>query len=271
MKPLASLASFAGCAVALSALLATPALAEPTAEPIAVVVGSPILEDMDFALRPGGVEPGTKVHLLVSGLDQTIVDVDGDASKLTQAVDSTGKDLLEEPEQDGFGFGPDSPIGPFPSVSDDGKQLVVELAMPQTPAKGAASITLEGVLKVRVATGKTKAQAPNVSTAGGTFKLNGQPVEVTGLKESDWQPGKQELGLKMSSMLLESIASWTVTGPDGAELSDGPNSTMTMMDTAEVAFMLDEKVAAVTIAVELYDGMKTVDVPLKLEVGLGVE
>ncbi|MEM7681046.1 MAG: hypothetical protein AAF288_03735 [Planctomycetota bacterium] len=268
MKPLAS---FVGCAVALSVWFAPHAIAEPTAEPIAIAVGSMALEDMDFSLRPGGVEPGTKLHLLVSGLDQPIVDVDGEASTLTRAVDSTGKDLLEEPDNDGFGFSGGGPIGPFPKVSEDGAQLVVELSMPQAPAKGASSISVEGELAVRVAAGTKKAEAPGVKTAGGKFELAGQEVEVKGVEDSDWQPGKKQLTLRMTAALLESVASWSIIGPGGAELSDGPSSTMTMMDTAELGFMMEVAPEAVTVTAEVYDGMQIVEVPLKLTVGLGVE
>lgn len=260
-------------AVLASALLCftSPAFAEPEVTPIAMSVGSAMLEDMDFSLRPGGVEPGTKVHVLVTGLAQSIVDVDADATEVALAQDSTGKDLLEEPKKQGFSFGSNSPVGPFPRVSDDGAQLILELSFPQTPAPTATSIRVDGSLAVRVATGTAQAKAPNVKTAGGRFKLAGHDVEVLGLKDNEWQPGQKQLSLKTSTTLLESVASWKILDPAGETISDGPNSTMTVMKTAELSFPLVNAPETVTIVAEVYEGMQTITVPMKLELGLGIE
>lgn len=258
---------------AVLTMFTTAGHAEVTVRPIGLTIGSPAIEEMDFGFKPNGVNPGTSVHLLISGLDMPIVLLDDDNSTLDKATDSTGKDLLQEkPKQNNsfvsFGSGP---IGPFPKISDDGKQLIVELITPQTPAAGATGITYEGTLSVVVASGTKAVSADNVTTKPGKVQLGENSVEITQFGPSEWEEGKFHLGIKMTTELLDAIASWKVTAPDGTELSDGPNSTMTMMNTAEVGLTLEKKTDAINIELELYDGMQKVQVPVTAEVGLGIE
>ena len=79
----------------------TLTLAEVAVQPVGLLIGSPAIEAMDFNFRPNGVNAGTSVHLLISGLDVPIVKLDDDNCTLDKAVDSTGRDMLEErPKED---------------------------------------------------------------------------------------------------------------------------------------------------------------------------
>jgi hypothetical protein len=259
-------------AAVLIACVSTYAHAEVTVQPIALQIGSPAIEAMDFGLRPNGINAGTSVHLLVSGFEQPIVKLDDDNSTLGKAVDSTGKDLLEQRPQEGNRFSFSSgPIGPFPKVSNDGGQLIVEFIAPQAPAPGATGITYEGSLSVLVAAGKKTASAKGVALKPGKVQLGDQTMQIAGFGPSDWEEGKFKLTVKLSTALLDTIASWKVLGPDGQELSDGPNSTMTMMNSAELELTLESSPPTVDIELELYDGLKTVAVPIRAQVGLGFE
>lgn len=256
------------------AMSTTFSFAEVSIRPVGLIVGSPAIEDMDFGFKPNGVNPGTSVHLLISGMDHPIVKLDDDNSTLDKATDSTGKDLLQEPPakaDNNFVSFSSGPIGAFPHVSDDGKQMIVEFTTPQAPAPGATGISYEGSLSVMVAAGMKTVKAEGVATQPGKVQLDGHTMEIAGFGPSDWEAGKFKLTIKLETKLLDAISSWKVTAPDGTELSDGPNSTMTMTNNAEVELTLQQKTDTINIELELYDGLDTVRVPVKAQVGLGIE
>lgn len=265
MKPALLLASALTC-------YASTTFAEVSVKPVGLTIGSAAIEDMEFGFRPNGVNAGTSVHLLISGLDNPIVKLDDDNSTLDSATDSTGKDLLQErPANDnGFSFS-SGPIGAFPRVSDDGTQMIVEFTTPQSPASGATGITYQGTLSVMVAAGMKTVKAEGVATAPGKVQLGDASMQIADFGPSDWEEGKFKLTIKLETKLLDAISSWKVTAPDGTELSDGPNSTMTMMNNAEVELTLEQKTDTINIELELYDGLDTVRVPVKAQVGLGIE
>jgi len=253
--------------------LTATAHAEVSVQPIGLVIGSPAIEAMDFGFRPNGINAGTSMHILITDLDSPIVKLDDDNSTLNKVTDSTGKDLLQEPpkQEGGFTFSSSSPIGHFPKISEDGKQLIVEFIAPQAPAPGATGIKVDGTLHVMVAAGKKTAKAEGVATQPGKVELGGHDVEVMGVGPSDWEEGKFKLELKMQTDLLDAIAAWKITAPDGTELSDGPNSTMTMNTTAQLELTLEKKPDTFNIELELYDGLDTIQIPVSIEVGLGME
>ncbi|MCC6682200.1 MAG: hypothetical protein IT445_14965 [Phycisphaeraceae bacterium] len=261
----ASMLTFAACF----------AHAEVMVTPIALTVGSPTLQDMDFDFRPNGVNPGTSVHVIITGLEQRIVDLDTDNSTVSMAVDSTGKDLLAQPKpksDGGFSMSMSSdPIGPFPHIKADGSAIAVELITPQAPAAGATSINCEASLAVLTAAGTKTLSAQNVPLQPGQVALGDQSFEITAMGPSDWEEGKFKLTLKMTKDLHQQVAGWTITDDAGAKLTDGPYSTMTMFDTVELEFTLSANPQAASFALDLYDDMQKVTVPVKFQVGLGIE
>ncbi len=249
--------------------------AEVQVTPIALTVGSPALEDMDFDFRPNGVNPGTAIHIIITGLEQRIVDLDTDNSTVSKAVDSTGKDLLAQPKpksDDGFSMSMSSdPIGPFPHIKADGSAIAVELITPQAPAAGATAINCEASLSVLTAAGTKTIAAQNVPLQPGKVTIDDQSFEITDIGPSDWDEGKTKLTLKMTPDLHQQIAGWSITDADGNKLTDGPYSTMTMFDTVELELTLSAKPEMANFALDLYDGMQKVTVPVKFEVGLGIQ
>lgn len=248
------------------------AYAEVTVRPIGLVIGSPMIADMDFSFQPNGVNAGTSAHVLVTGIENTIVKLDDDNSTLDKVTDSTGKDLLKErpANTEGFSFS-SSPIGPFPKISEDGTQLIVELVAPQTPAPGATSISFEGKLSVLVAQGRKTVSAQGITPTPGQVQLGDNTLEITGYGPSDWEEGKSKLSLRLGKPLFDAIATWKITGPDSVELSNGPYSIMTSMDVAEVELTLEKATDTINIELELFDGLKTIEIPVTTEVGLGIK
>ncbi len=253
-------------------MVTTLSHAELTVQPIALTVGSPSIADMDFHFKPSGVNAGTSVQLLIGGFEKTVVDIDKENSTLDNVTDSTNKDLLEKPpaKNSGLTF-TQSPIGPFPKISEEGSKLIVELITPQAPSIGATSIKYQGTLSVIVAEGTKTISANDVATEPGQVQIGDQSLEITGFGPSDWQKGKFKLSIKMTRQLLDQIASWKITAADGTVLCDHPSSTMTMNTTANLDLMLAQELDKINIAIELYDGMQKIEVPIDTKVSLGIE
>ncbi len=246
--------------------------AEVAVRPVGLTVGSPDIHDMHFSLTPRGVSAGTVVNLLITGLDHPAVRVDHDLSSLDKATDSTGKDILKQRLQRGktyiINF---NPIKPFPQISKDGKQLIVELATPQAPAKGATGFTLKGNLTVMVSTGKINVNAANVATEPGQIMLGEHSVQLVSFGPSDWGQGQFKLVMKMDNSFFESIASWDFTSPDGTKLSGKPFSSQRSESSAQVEFAFAQDVGQFNIQLEVYDGLQQIDIPVDVEIGLGFD
>ncbi|MEE9405720.1 MAG: hypothetical protein V3V20_12585 [Algisphaera sp.] len=245
---------------------------DATVQPLALQVGSPTVETLDFSFRPGNIQPGTRVHLLISGFSQKIVKLNDDDSTLSSVADSTGKDLLAETpkEDDAFSF-TSGPFGSFPRINDDGDLMIIELIAPQAPAPGATHISYQGELSIMLSAGTQTVNAKNIALTPGDIQLGEQSITLKSFGPSDWQEGKSSLVLTTDPAWVDTIASWKITGPDGAELSDGPNSSMTMTNSAQLDFILDASPETVNIEVVLYDDVQNQTLPLAFEMSLGVE
>ncbi|MEZ6191126.1 MAG: hypothetical protein R3C45_07510 [Phycisphaerales bacterium] len=126
-------------------------------------------------------------------------------------------------------------------------------------------------MHIMVAAGMKTVKAEGVAAAPGNVQLGDANMQIAEYGPSDWEEGKFKLTIKLDTQLLDAISSWKVTAPDGTELSDGPNSTMTMMNNAEVELTLEKKTDTINIELELFDGLDTIQVPVKAQVGLGIE
>jgi len=263
-------------ALALALLALTPtALAQPTAQPIGFSVGAAALEDMPMELKPNGLQAGTRVHVLVSGVDQPIVLVDDDASEITAFTDSTGKNLLDKPEkkQSGFTFsfgGSDAGVGPFPQIAEDGKQATVELIAPVPPAPDAESISVEATLVLKTAASTRTLTTDPLAIGSGKASLDGDAIRVQSLEPSQFQPGTHELTLVMPAATLEKIKAIKALATDGTVLAEDRTSTMTMNNTSHVGLMLSQKVGKVVLEIEAYEQMAITQVPVNVTLGLGL-
>jgi len=258
--------------LAVAILFSASVQAQVVVRPVGLTVGSPEIHDMHFSLKPRGVHAGTVVNLLITGLDHPAVKVDNNLSSLDKATDSTGKDLLEQRLQRGKTYVINfKPIKPFPQISKDGKQLIVEVATPQAPAKGATGFTLQGNIAVMVSAGKINVNAVNVATQPGQIMLGEHPVQVVSFGPSDWKQGQFKLVMKMDNSFFESIASWDITSPDGTKLSGKPFSSQRSESSAQVEFAFAQEVDQFNIQLEVYDGLQQIDIPVDAQVGLGFD
>lgn len=245
-----------------------PAPAEPAATPLALSVGAAAVADMPFDFRPSA-RAGTALTLWVDGFEADIVKLDGDRSRISAATDAAGKDLLAVPGgDDGF---PNSALGSFPRVRDDGRAMLADVNLPGL-ATGGGPLSIKGELVVVVATGTATAVSDPVPAGPGKVTVGDHVLEIKSIGPNSWNPEQSELTLTASAAFTSTVKAWTIRGDDGAMLSEGgPQSTMTMDDFAQLTFPLDAKPAQLTFELEVYEGLADVAVPLDLSVGIGLQ
>lgn len=252
--------------------LGLPATAEVDVRPLSVTVGSAELADLDFQLKPHGVESGTQINVLVSGFESSVIKLDAEASNVDTFVDSTGHDLTKAPKDDApRRFGGDQTIGPFPKISEDGTKLVAQLQGRGIPKPGADAVTIDGTLVVLTATGTQDHKSDAFNPADKpTLTLGGEKITVQGVKPSDWEEGKFSLSLGMTTDIRDRIKAIKLLDDQGKELADGPSSTMTMNKSVTMNLTCDAEPKSAVLSVVMYKDLQTVKVPVRLTVGLGL-
>jgi len=255
----------------LSAAAAPAAItaAAPTATPLALSVGAASVGEMPFNFRPSA-SPGTAVTLWLEGFDAAIVKLNDEASRVDEATDAAGNDLLAVPEGADDGFGP-SVLDTFPRVRDDGAAMMLDLKLPGL-ATGGGPVTVTGELTVVVATGSAQVASAPVDAAPGEVTLGTHTLQIKSIGPNDWNPDQLELTLTGSAAFVASVKDWKIRDASGAVVcADGPQSTMTMGDHAQLGFPLKGKPTQLKIEAQVYEGLEEVAVPLDLKVGLGLE
>ncbi len=238
--------------------------------PLGVSVGSATLEDMDFSIRPGTMQPGLRVHVLLAGFADSAVLVDVAGSSVTACVDSTGLDLLKPVKRERRGMMTPQAIGPFPRVSDDGQMVTLEVVAPRVPGEGASWVAVQGQVRVLTASGTRTVRSAVVKPTKQSMTVGDAGLTLQGAKPSEWQEGKTELALGLTKGVHQRIKTMRVLDEKGKVLAEGPSSTMTMGEAVTVTMMLDAKPGSLMLEFELYEGLSAVLVPMDLKVGLGL-
>ena len=256
-----------------------PAQDQVEAQAIALQVVAPSLNEAEADMAPMNVAPGTTVTVLLRPPgEEKLVAIDDDASDVTAFTDSEGANLLEEPQrtaQDGNGFGGMSarhsgPIGAFPDISDDGTLAAVELTAPSAPTQGAATVNIEGTLVARVASGSKKHTLDSTALEAGQLDVPGHQLQITEVGPSQWGNSKVSVSIKTSSDTAEQLAGVRFLDDNGEPIKSRRLSRMTMMNTATLEYGLQQEVDAATIEFTFHDQMREVEVPIEMQVSLGL-
>ena len=243
---------------------------------VALAVANPPAEAQELFGPQLNLERGTRVSVMVVSPGPGIVELDREASRVERLVDGAGADLLEADDADedaaaeaeGW-FGPMfSPIGAFPQVATDGSAMVVELRGRSIPGPEAAGVELEAVLSLRVADEVETHRVEAVDLAGQELEVAGETIRV-GAGDGLWGQGTS-VKLTMSSATSDRIAAVRFVGAAGEAMAAQAVGTMQMMDEAEREFMLEQETDEATVEVDLYTELRAVQVPVRLEVGLGL-
>lgn len=219
-------------------------------------------------LRAFNQTPGVTIAVLLRQPAGGLIAIETDDSKLEALRDDTGGDLLAG---DDSYFGP---FGSFPDISDDQTLAMFEIAGPGLPAANARSITAKGVLKVKQASKSAKARTENVSLAPETkFEVGGYSFVITEVGKSEWSEAKLSLTLQ-TKQDINAVRAVRFFDADGAEIEadiEGSSSMRFGGDaTYEVGYGLAKKVANATIEIDVWQDLKTVDLPFEISSGIGL-
>ncbi len=216
-----------------------------------------------------GVSAGTSVYLRYRRDDLALIDVDKEACKLDRFADDKGR-LLYEPGKGGT-FGP-SWLG-RDDIADDGKGVVIEVESKQTPAKGAAALTIVGDLVLRTGRDLTVATADVPLQVEKTFTIGSQKVTVIKAGKPQW--GDDPLAIQLES--TGSFAAWKRVrffGPGGKPIEASRRSSghMRFGDRHKytATYHLKSKPKSLSARVSYYTSVESLTVPIDLTVDLGL-
>ncbi|MFW6157997.1 MAG: hypothetical protein ACOC8E_01405 [Planctomycetota bacterium] len=257
--------------LAMGALLVSGVVfgAEPKVEVRGVrVVGDGYGGKRGTELRPFNWSKGTAVVLFVTGAEGGLLEFDDDASELKTFEDDRGTDLLKAAKDARFGRKPG--FGHFSKVSKDGKVSMVDVSSTGLPADGATKLKLAGKLAFRSATTRETYEQKGVALKKDT-KINFETLPMTVQKV-----GKPKWGNDALAVTLETnadpapIADVKFIGADGKEIESRIRSRTHFGNTYRHTYNLKKKADTVTVQIEYWTDMKTVDVPFSVEATLGL-
>jgi hypothetical protein len=208
--------------------------------------------------RPFNEGTGTAIVLLLKAPKGVgLVDLDEDSSVIESAADDKGTDLLE-----------DASFGPFPEVVKDGSAGLMEIRLGKRPAAGSAAISAEGALSVTSATGTRPLKASNVALVEGkTFKIGTTVVTVAKVEASD---DSQSITLNLPRSAMKTIKAVRFLDAKGAEIESDRVGSGYFNDQGEFDYRVKTTAKSVTVACDVWQGLKTEKVPFKLTAGLGL-
>ena len=209
-------------------------------------------------IRAFNERPGVAVALAIKmPAGQGIVELDEDNCLLTAVTDDVGTDLGEHAQ-----------YGSFPKTSDDGSVGMIEIESRLRPAPTANAVLAEGTLVFSASPGSKPTKIPNVKLEKGkTFKLGTSTVTLT-----EVTPGEDtaiELGLPRSA--LYSIRDVRFLKADGTPLEADRTSRGYMNDDASIGYRIKGAGPAVTIEVDMWQGLREQKVPFKIKTGLALK
>jgi hypothetical protein len=209
-------------------------------------------------IRAFNERPGVAVALAIKmPAGQGIVELDEDNCLLTSVTDDAGTDLGEQSE-----------YGSFPKTSEDGSVGMIEIESRLRPAATATAIMAEGTLVFSSSPGSKPTKVPNVKLEKGkTFKLGTTTITLT-----EVTPGEDtaiELGLPRS--VLYTIRDIRFLKADGTALEADRTSRGYMNDDASIGYRIKGAGPAVTIEVDMWQGLREQKVPFKIKTGLALK
>lgn len=242
-------------------------------EPVAIQVVRGLGQDAE-ELMGFMREEGTKISLRVVSEEAGILSVDSQKSKVTKMADDKGTDLLAvKPKKEKFGGS--SPIGSFPKFSKDGKSCVLDLEAAGLPAKGSKSVLIEGSLSLTLAQGQDTSKQAAVKLEKGTkFKAGDLEFEVQKTEKDGFDEQRPHVVTLGAGKGGQRLAKLRFLDAAGKEIESQSGGTMRMSgfggDSWSWDYRLKAELKACTIEVTLWKTVTQAEVPLKLEVSLGL-
>ncbi len=230
-------------------------------------------KDDRFQMPSGSMfgSPGTHVHFFVTDSERDILDVDDEGSKVT-CTDDKGNDLAEAKKDENRRFHRSS--SPFSaSEAKEHGGTIVELELPNLPAKGSTKLIVKGQVALRCGIGEVVVDKKNVALKAKTAVEAG-PAEFTieSAEDQDFGDVKFVIELK-SSKPFDAIKEFEFLDAAGKPIEhEGMgSSSFTAFGKSQYSrsIGLHKKIDKCTLRIKHYKSIETVNVPLDLEVDVG--
>jgi len=208
-------------------------------------------------LKPFNESPGTTVALAIQAPKGSgIVEIDDHGSKLDAFSDDKGNSLLEEGR-----------IGPFPKISEDGTSALVEVEVRARPAAGASSLSVQGTIAMTLAGGSKPIRAQNVKMdANAAFKIGAATLTIS---EAKVEEDETKFTVNLTRTLLTTIRDIRFFDAKGQPIEGHRRGSGYFNEKAELELSAKTKDKAFSIEFEVWQNLKTVKAPFKVDVGPG--
>ena len=158
--------------------------------------------------------------------------------------------------------------GSFPKTSDDGSVGLIEIESRLRPAAAATAVLAEGTLVFSASPGSKPTKIANVKLEKGkTFKLGTSTVTL-----AEVTPGEDTtIELALPRSVLYTIRDVKFMDATGKPLEADRTSRGYMNDDASIGYRIKGAGPAVTIEVDMWQGLREQKVPFKIKTGLALK
>lgn len=232
-----------------------------------------------------GSQPGTTVSFLVPSPEDSSVLGLSDDSVVGRFVDDKQTDLLVKEKKKGglfsgmiFGMpGNDSPFSEK-QIDEDGEWIIIDCHAPKRPLSDSASLRIEGKIALRYGKGTKTNEHKNIPLDGkGKFVVAGQTITVKKSPQKPFQmnfPGSNQTAMKTAVTLsskspLDSFFSIVFYDAKGKEIEFRESMSGSMNGEYMENYDLAEEVDSVSIEIEEYETIETVEYPVAQTISLG--
>ena len=208
-------------------------------------------------VKPFMESPGTTIVLAVQApKGNGIVDIDDHGSKLEAFSDDKGASLLEEAR-----------VGPFPKITEDGSAALVELEVRARPSAGSTSLSAQGTIAMTLAGGSKPIRATNVKLdANQTFKMGATTLTIG---EAKVEEEETQVTVNLPRSLLTTIRDIRFFDAKNAPIEGRRRGSGYFNEKAELELSAKTKDKVVSIEFEVWQNLRTVKAPFKVDAGLG--
>jgi hypothetical protein len=210
----------------------------------------------DFSSKPFNADNGTKLVLWVKmPAGQGLIEIDEDASVLQSVTDDKGSNIGGKFES-------------FPDEFKDGSGGIIEIESSGFAAPGATALLAEGTLALTVATGTRKTRVANVRLQNDAkFTFLKTPITVSDVETQD---DSVTFSLGLPRQVMETIKDVAFFDAKGEPLEGRRTGSGYMNDAGEMSMSVKTAARTLTMEFEAWQGTRTIKVPFKVRVGLGL-
>ncbi len=224
-------------------------------------------------LRPFNWNSGTTIALRLHYPTGGILGIDKEKSALDILIDDKGTDLTKA--KPGANTWNNNGIGAFPTISKDGRYILLELNGSGLPIASATSIKAQGHIQLTCASKYESETLHNIDLKeGAVIKTKKATYTISKIGKPDWGDAELQVTLKTSddTEVIKSIIFKKAGGP-AIDVQQGFTSRMGWNGnyTTEIAYNFPKKIDKVDIFIETWMDKKNIKIPFDLQVGVGIK